>query len=970
MGKGRRIYSVLLVGTLLLGNGLSTSAESTAAGFTDIEASYPYTKLEIDQLVKSGIITGYEDGTFRQNNTATRAETARVIVLTAGLKTNPGGADVFRDIDSKAWYKGDVGALVQAGIANGTATDRFTPDVTITREELIVFYIRALGLEKTAKEQQWETGFSDFSDVADWAKPAVALAVRIGLVQGIEQPGGRLALNPKAAVVRQELAHMAYEFYTNRVTYQERGDQLSLIETPSKEASIQAVSVLNPTTVQVSFDSTLKAANADDFRFEPQLQVQAASLQAGNEKVVKLTTEPQIGGTVYKLIFKGKDTGQTLTGARAASVSTGGDTGSEEQINVADLLSKGEPLTNVTIMSSGIFGPSNDSGLRTVITGTLTLDPGPEGEVTLRNIEPERLVVLSGKDGTIKLQQTVIKQLRVNAINNGGKDVRIEAQDGTDVTEIEVESQGVLESSSSTGKLGTIKLASGAAGKSLTLKGNIEGDVEVNAPGSTLKLAPPSTGNSQPTVIKNLKVGQNSTIQSGTGTTLSKVSLTGNNTNLSIQGTGTIETVDVDESADGAALNLESGTNIGTIQASSTVTLSGDPEAITKTKIEGSGGVKLSDSIKSSVKAKALDNAIAAIDAIGDFTVYSEEIQGFIDKAAEFVKQAKTFGAEDTDISNLSKLTSMQTTVAELKGEVKQDEAFLTIPSKVTGTISLPTTGTKGTAIVWMSSDSSIISSSGGVQRPKFGSPDAIVTLTATVSKLGYSSARMFNVTVQAQESVTPTVTKVVYEPKVTVTSSTYQLEILAKLSDYSVVNVTSQATGWTSSNPTVANVSASGLLTKGTAGTTTVTAMYSGFTASFEVTVFDGTLTYSASGQIWTSDTGTVVPGHSYVPISWDTDKKFTIPSSDSREYFIVELNGFLDDNSHLNAVVTGMDGAQVVDIYSNHYVIIHHGKFTSGTTYTFTISGLKYTHPSDGQKVVNPITITIVKNYINLAL
>lgn len=342
MGKVRRIYSVLLVGTLLLGNGLSTAAESAAAGFADTEASYAYSKLEIDRLVKSGILSGYDDGTFRPNNTATRAETARVIVLTAGLKTNPGAADAFRDIDSDAWYKGDVGALVQAGIANGTANDRFTPDATVTREELIVFYIRALGLEKTAKERQWEAGFSDFSDVADWAKPAVALAARIGLVQGIEQPGGLLSLKPKAAVVRQELAHLAYEFNTNRDTYRERADQLSTIDTPSKEASVKAVSVLTPAMVQVTFDSTLTTANAEDFQFEPPLPVQSASIQAGNEKVVKLTTEPQTGGTVYKLIYKGKDTGLRVIGARAASVSIGGDTGTEEQVNVADMLARGK----------------------------------------------------------------------------------------------------------------------------------------------------------------------------------------------------------------------------------------------------------------------------------------------------------------------------------------------------------------------------------------------------------------------------------------------------------------------------------------------------------------------------------------------------------------------------------------------------------------------------------------------------
>jgi hypothetical protein len=225
--------------------------------------------------------------------------------------------------------------------------------------------------------------------------------------------------------------------------------------------------------------------------------------------------------------------------------------------------------------------------MKTTVTGTLTVDPGPDGEVTLRNINPAKLDVLSGKEDTIKLQQTIIKQLRVNAINNGGRDVRIEAQDGTSVDSTEVESQAVLESSSSSGKLGTIRLTSGAAGKSLTLKGNIDGDVTVDAPGSTVKLAPPSSGNSQPTVIKNLKVGANSTISSGPGTTLSKVNMTTPNTTLNLQGEGTVGSIQVDSTAGGSKLSIGEGTNIESVQADADVTLTGDPGSVANTNVQG-----------------------------------------------------------------------------------------------------------------------------------------------------------------------------------------------------------------------------------------------------------------------------------------------------------------------------------------------------------------------------------------------
>ncbi len=69
----------------------------------------------------------------------------------------------------------------------------------------------------------------------------------------------------------------------------------------------------------------------------------------------------------------------------------------------------------------------------------------------------------------------------------------------------------------------------------------------------------------------------------------------------------------------------------------------------------------------------------------------------------------------------------------------------------VTQDITLPTTGTEGTAIAW-SSDNTAIDTAGTVTRPDISSSDATVTLTATISKGSASDTKTFVLTVLKEE--------------------------------------------------------------------------------------------------------------------------------------------------------------------------------------------------------------------------
>ncbi len=64
--------------------------------------------------------------------------------------------------------------------------------------------------------------------------------------------------------------------------------------------------------------------------------------------------------------------------------------------------------------------------------------------------------------------------------------------------------------------------------------------------------------------------------------------------------------------------------------------------------------------------------------------------------------------------------------------------------------ISLPTPNENGISIIWSSSEESVISATGEVNRPVYGSNDATVTLTATFSKGSTSKQKTFIVTVPA----------------------------------------------------------------------------------------------------------------------------------------------------------------------------------------------------------------------------
>jgi hypothetical protein len=147
--------------------------------FADIKGHWA--RENISYLYFKGITGGFPDGTFKPNETVTRAQLAALLVRAKGLtKINPAAAEnPFSDLKKNHWGYADVLTARQAGIIGGYADGTFQPDRPVNRAEIAAMLDRAFSLQGTRES-------IPFSDVAGnhWAKAHVDALAKAGITAG------------------------------------------------------------------------------------------------------------------------------------------------------------------------------------------------------------------------------------------------------------------------------------------------------------------------------------------------------------------------------------------------------------------------------------------------------------------------------------------------------------------------------------------------------------------------------------------------------------------------------------------------------------------------------------------------------------------------------------------------------------------------------------------------------------------
>ena len=120
-------------------------AESgVSLNFTDVGAFPAWAKPSVAKAELAGIVTGYDDGSFRPGRFISRAELAVMIMRLHGGELKE-VKSAFGDTDRiPAWAQPSVAAAAKLGVINGKDGNRFAPADSATRAEATAMLLRLL----------------------------------------------------------------------------------------------------------------------------------------------------------------------------------------------------------------------------------------------------------------------------------------------------------------------------------------------------------------------------------------------------------------------------------------------------------------------------------------------------------------------------------------------------------------------------------------------------------------------------------------------------------------------------------------------------------------------------------------------------------------------------------------------------------------------------------------------------------
>ncbi len=129
---------------------------SAQASFSDVyttDTNYA----AITSLVDQGILVGYDDGTFRSDQEVNRAEALKIILMGAGVAVDESStaALLFSDVGTEDWFFGYVSTGVSLGIIQGYDDGTFKPEQTVNRAEAVKMLLAAAEISVGAASESF-----------------------------------------------------------------------------------------------------------------------------------------------------------------------------------------------------------------------------------------------------------------------------------------------------------------------------------------------------------------------------------------------------------------------------------------------------------------------------------------------------------------------------------------------------------------------------------------------------------------------------------------------------------------------------------------------------------------------------------------------------------------------------------------------------------------------------------------------
>lgn len=235
-----RMISMLLAAVMLL----AAIPTVRASHFTDIDGHWASEYIE--QVVSLNLFGGTSATTFSPEESMTRGMFVTVLGRLQNIDKDYWSSSdmpkIFRDVPADSYYAPYICWAVCNGIADGTGGSTFSPDDSITREQmakLVAFYLQKMGHAVIPDSTSViPRSFADAQQISFWAADSVDLLRALGLMNGSEGADGQIYFHPQQTLTRAECATVFSRLYQSIILADSSSTSVDKIEMNQTNVSL------------------------------------------------------------------------------------------------------------------------------------------------------------------------------------------------------------------------------------------------------------------------------------------------------------------------------------------------------------------------------------------------------------------------------------------------------------------------------------------------------------------------------------------------------------------------------------------------------------------------------------------------------------------------------------------------------------------------------------------------------------
>ena len=241
----RKITALLLSAVLLVTAMVWPASAASVDQFTDVDQD-DWFYSHVDYAVSTGLFSGTSETTFGPEVPMSRGMFVTVLGNKTGIDITQYPGTRFGDVSASMYYASRINWATQNGIVSGTGNGKFSPDASVTREQVATIlynYAKRTGNDTSYQDHVYNS-FPDKGQVSSYAVEAMKWATYHKIINGSD---GKL--NPQGTATRAQVAAIfrnAEEILLKTEILPTEAPSPTPIPSPTPKPSIQPTATPKP----------------------------------------------------------------------------------------------------------------------------------------------------------------------------------------------------------------------------------------------------------------------------------------------------------------------------------------------------------------------------------------------------------------------------------------------------------------------------------------------------------------------------------------------------------------------------------------------------------------------------------------------------------------------------------------------------------------------------------------------------